>query len=218
MGQLQTFLPLCRAADQPRAVSLCSAGHRLGGTRWYLAKQVIRPARQAHERIAESVAFSRVIIDTAPTGLCVVGRADGQVLIENQRAQQWPGTASWQALSRVHDSADSGETHLEIEGRHLQVGFVSTRYQGQDVRLYAFNDVTRHIEDALALEDARRAADAANEAKTLFLATMSHEIRTPLYGVLGTLERSASTALDPRQKTYLHTIQRSSCHVVPTDQ
>lgn len=180
------------------------------GNRWY-RKQVIRPARQAHERIAESVAFSRVIIDTAPTGLCVVGRADGQVLIENQRAQQWPGTARLvAALSRFQDSADSGETHLEIEGRHLQVGFVSTRYQGQDVRLYAFNDVTRHIEDALALEDARRAADAANEAKTLFLATMSHEIRTPLYGVLGTLELLGLTTLDPRQKTYLHTIQRSS--------
>ncbi len=180
------------------------------GSRWY-RKQVVRPARQAHERIAESVAFSQVIIDTAPTGLCVVGRADGQVLIENQRAQQWPGTARLvAALSRAHDSAESGETHLEIEGRHLQVGFVSTRYQGQDVRLYAFNDVTRHIEDASALEDARRAADAANEAKTLFLATMSHEIRTPLYGVLGTLELLGLTPLDPRQKTYLHTIQRSS--------
>ena len=180
------------------------------GTRWY-RKQVIRPARQAHERIAESVAFSRVIIDTAPTGLCVVGRADGQVLIENQRAQQWPGTARLvAALGRIQESAESGETYLEIEGRHLQVGFVSTRYQGQDVRLYAFSDVTRHVEDALALEDARRAADAANEAKTLFLATMSHEIRTPLYGVLGTLELLGLTPLDPRQKTYLHTIQRSS--------
>ncbi|AIG01295.1 sensor histidine kinase/response regulator [Pseudomonas fluorescens] len=180
------------------------------GNRWY-RRQVVYPARQAHERIAESVAFSRVIIDTAPTGLCVVGRADGQVLIENQRAQQWPGTARLvAALSRSHDNADSGETHLEIEGRHLQVGFVSTRYQGQDVRLYAFSDVTRHIEDAAALEEARRAADAANEAKTLFLATMSHEIRTPLYGVLGTLELLGLTPLDPRQKTYLHTIQRSS--------
>jgi len=181
-----------------------------GGSRWY-RRQVINPARLAHERIAESVAFSRVIIDTAPTGLCVVRRSDGKVLIENQRAQQWPGTARLvSALTGVHDSAESGETHLEIEGRHLQIGFVSTRYQAEDVRLYAFNDITRHIEDAQALEDARHAADAANEAKTLFLATMSHEIRTPLYGVLGTLELLGLTDLDPHQKTYLQTIQRSS--------
>ena len=102
------------------------------------------------------------------------------------------------------------EHALEIEGRHLQVGFVATRYQGQDVRLCAFNDVTRHVEDARALEDARRTAAAANEAKTLFLATMSHEIRTPLYGVLGTLELLGLTPLAPRQQAYLQTIQRSS--------
>ncbi|RMP65607.1 hypothetical protein ALQ18_04094 [Pseudomonas marginalis pv. marginalis] len=189
-------------------VSLISLGW--AGSRWY-RRQVITPARLAHERIAESVAFSRVIIDTAPTGLCVVRRSDGKVLIENQRAQQWPGTARLvSALAAVHDSAESGETHLEVEGRHLQVGFVSTRYQAEDVRLYAFNDITRHIDDACALEDARRAADAANKAKTLFLATMSHEIRTPLYGVLGTLELLGLTDLNAHQKTYLQTIQRSS--------
>lgn len=181
-----------------------------GANRWY-RRQVILPARQAHDSIAESEAFSRVVIDTAPTGLCVVRRADNQVLMENQRAQQSPGSTKLiTALERRTDQGESGETYLEIDGRHLQVGFVSTRYQGQDVRLYAFNDVTRHIEDATALEEARRAADAANEAKTLFLATMSHEIRTPLYGVLGTLELLGLTRLEPRQQEYLQTIQRSS--------
>ncbi|MGF6154141.1 response regulator [Pseudomonas fluorescens] len=179
-------------------------------SRWY-KKQVILPARRAHESIAESEAFSRVVIDTAPTGLCVVRRSDDKILMENQRAQQWQGTAKLMTvLDPHHNSTDVGETYLEVEGRHLQVGFVSTRYQGQDVRLYAFNDVTRHIEDAAALEAARRAADAANEAKTLFLATMSHEIRTPLYGVLGTLELLGMTRLDSRQQEYLQTIQRSS--------
>ncbi|PRA67932.1 hybrid sensor histidine kinase/response regulator [Pseudomonas sp. MYb187] len=181
-----------------------------GANRWY-RRQVILPAREAHASIAESEAFSRVVIDTAPTGLCVVRRVDNQVLMENQRAQQSLGSAKLiNALECRTDQGQSGETYLEIDGRHLQVGFVSTRYQGQDVRLYAFNDVTRHIEDAAALEEARRAADAANEAKTLFLATMSHEIRTPLYGVLGTLELLGLTRLETRQHEYLQTIQRSS--------
>ncbi|TFF13569.1 sensor histidine kinase [Pseudomonas sp. BCA14] len=180
------------------------------GSRWY-RRQVITPARLAHEHIAESVAFSRVVIDTAPTGLCVVRRSDGKVLIENQRAQQWPGSARLvAAMAGQHEHAENGETHLEIEGRHLQIGFVSTRYQAENVRLYAFNDITRHVEDAQALEEARHAADTANKAKTLFLATMSHEIRTPLYGVLGTLELLGLTDLNPHQQTYLHTIQRSS--------
>ncbi|MGE8459371.1 MAG: histidine kinase dimerization/phospho-acceptor domain-containing protein, partial [Pseudomonas alloputida] len=178
--------------------------------RWY-QRQVILPARAAHEVITESEAFSRVVIDTAPTGLCVIRSADNEVLLENQRAQQWQGTRELvSTLASAVGNTRSGEHYLQVEGRHLQVGFVSTRYHGEDVRLYAFNDVTRHVEDAQALDEARRAADAANTAKTLFLATMSHEIRTPLYGVLGTLELLGLTHLDARQKGYLHTIQRSS--------
>ena len=178
--------------------------------RWY-QRQVVLPARAAHETIVESEAFSRVVIDTAPTGLCVVRSSDHEVLLENQRAQQWQGTRELvNTLASAVDDASSGEHSLQVAGRHLQVGFVSTRYHGEDVRLYAFNDVTRHVEDAQALDEARRAADAANTAKTLFLATMSHEIRTPLYGVLGTLELLGLTQLDARQQGYLHTIQRSS--------
>lgn len=188
----------------------CLAGLGWAAGRWY-RRRVILPAHRAHATIAESEAFSRVVIDTAPTGLCVVRRSDHKVLLENQRAQQWQGTAALvEALDHSQDSDETGEHALEIQGRHLQVGFVSTRYRGQDVRLYAFNDVTRHVEDAQALEDARHAATAANEAKTLFLALMSHEIRTPLYGVLGTLELLGLTALGPRQQAYLQTIQRSS--------
>ena len=57
-------------------------------------------------------------------------------------------------------------------------------------------------------------ADAANEAKTLFLATMSHEIRTPLYGVLGTLELLARTDLNSQQRGYLNAIEGSSANLL----
>lgn len=178
--------------------------------RWYQWRVII-PARAAHATITESEAFSRVVIDTAPTGLCVVRNADHTLLLENQRAQKWNSTSDLiKTLAPQLGTISSGEDHVQIEGRHFKVGFVSTRYHGEDVKLLAFDDVTHHIEDAQALEDARRAADAANQAKTLFLATMSHEIRTPLYGVLGTLELLGLTQLDSRQQGYLHTIQRSS--------
>lgn len=179
-------------------------------SRWYRAK-VVAPAQLAHQTMTESDAFSRVVIDTAPTGLCVVRRDNFQLLLENRQAAQWQGTAKLLSLLEQDQRLiDNGEVYLDIDGRHLQAGVVSTRYQGQDVLLCAFNDVTQHVEDAQALEQARRSADAANEAKTLFLATMSHEIRTPLYGVLGTLELLALTQLDSRQSGYLQTIQRSS--------
>ena len=177
--------------------------------RWYTAR-VVLPAHRAHASIAESSAFARAVIDTAPTGLCVIRRSDHHVLLQNQRALEWRDARPLFDLLKQQTHAEPGQADLESEGRHLHVAFVPTRYQGQDAWLCAVHDVTRHIEDAAALEEARQAADSASEAKSRFLATMSHEIRTPLYGVLGTLELLGLTSLAPRQQDYLQTIQRSS--------
>ena len=53
------------------------------------------------------------------------------------------------------------------------------------------------------------AAEAANEAKSAFLATMSHEIRTPLNGVLGMTQAMAADGLSPVQKERLEVIRQS---------
>jgi signal transduction histidine kinase/ActR/RegA family two-component response regulator len=53
------------------------------------------------------------------------------------------------------------------------------------------------------------AAEAANEAKSSFLATMSHEIRTPLNGVLGMAQAMAADELSPLQHDRLDVIRQS---------
>ena len=53
------------------------------------------------------------------------------------------------------------------------------------------------------------AAEAANEAKSAFLATMSHEIRTPLNGVLGMAQAMAVDKLSAVQKERLEVIRQS---------
>jgi CheY-like chemotaxis protein/nitrogen-specific signal transduction histidine kinase len=57
---------------------------------------------------------------------------------------------------------------------------------------------------------ARERAEAANRAKSRFLATVSHEIRTPLNGVTGLAQLLAMTRLTAEQASYVEAITESS--------
>jgi len=103
--------------------------------------------------------------------------------------------------------ADRDATEFRLaDGRWFRVETFRTHDGGGSV---VVSDITAQVESAAAMVAARDAAEAANAAKSAFLANISHEIRTPLNGVLGVAEVLGRTRLAPKQRELVGVIQNS---------
>lgn len=113
---------------------------------------------------------------------------------------------------------------IPIRARTEIVGLLQLNSRKPDgfsrTAIEALEGIASHIGEALMRKQieefriARETADAANRAKSAFLAHMSHEIRTPLNAILGFAQLLRREAITPRQQQHVETINRSGEHLL----
>ena len=188
---------------------------------------------EAERDLREINDFNRKIFEAAAIGVLAYNGLSGQCVMANEAAAKIANASVDQLLSlnfrRIESWQDHGllptveqvlNTGIERDekvhmvtsfGREVWLEYHANRFlsHGEPHLLLLLHDVTEQEHFQEALEQAKEAAEAANRAKSEFLANMSHEIRTPLNAVIGFSNLLASVVADPKQKSYIESIQTS---------
>ena len=159
--------------------------------------------------------------------LIVLRDADGRITFANDAYCELAGQSRDNLVGSRATFAviEQGDTALEMNGTRVhdqkietafgprwiawREGLVRSDAGGPAEMQSVGRDVTDRTESERALAEARDLADAANRAKSRFLAMASHEIRTPLNGIIGMSGLLLDTPLTPEQATYARAVKTS---------
>lgn len=121
------------------------------------------------------------------------------------------GTDGWYYVASIPVASTAG-LNIDYIFTLILLVFLGILITVNGMRMKYLNDLLKsHVAQ---LDEARKAADSANDAKTLFLTHMSHEMRTPLTAIMGIGMIAEEKSTDPEVKALLKKTISASEHMV----
>lgn len=204
-------------------------------TQRVLAEQKIDRERRAALEANTALSLTQLALERTGIGELWLDAGDGRVLKATDRASAHLGYRTEDLLRlRLEDIAADYSvatlekstsahprgwgrfeaTHLTSDGKRVPVEVTAMHRPGdgdsKGIFVAFVTDITERKHAEAATVQARKDAEAANRAKSTFLATMSHEIRTPLNGIVGAIDLLGHTRVDANQHDLIRIAQESS--------